>query len=327
LRMETPAPTSDAGTMERKNTFNNDPFYVSFLKRVYVLFPILFCAYNTFTQMDSIGTAISTHGPMSSSELYNMNSIFIIGGTTDWYYDSISGFDGTPQTRVCYAYDETSHPPFSVNSYYYNECYDSDLKKYQHIENLSATCPHRHNPIFLGVSAVWAILFAALLVTRVLGTHKYSTADLRFYIAVEKFNDHVANKTCIYLVLSFTMISVIVALAQVVPYVHDGDFKGTIEALFVFMAVNLYSFQLYLKSKFPKLKSIDDGLPEPIPFVLPKDSTSWVNLYGVLMTTDEIFTLLNHEYLKFLIEKNGSFFMENEKIKTALNKLAACETE
>jgi hypothetical protein len=97
--------------------------------------------------------------------------------------------------------------------------------------------------------SLWASYFAVYIIYRLYATLKYSTDDLRFYIAMDKLNGHKFNKTMVGIGALLTLISLGVGLFYLSPQTdwNNTTDTATVTNLLVFVGINVVALRGFSK--------------------------------------------------------------------------------
>lgn len=142
-------------------------------------------------------------------------------------------------------YDSRQVEVVSVNQEAYYTC------EYGNVQAVVINCPYNDIPAFVANLSIWVLYFVCFLSIRFAATFKYSTNDLRFYLAVDLFNSHWLNRLFVVLGGLLTFASMCVS----VGYLTDatgGEWNPTVDntsvlSIILFVGINALALSGFRK--------------------------------------------------------------------------------
>jgi hypothetical protein len=155
-----------------------------------------------------------------------------------------------------------------------------------------AQCAYANRPTFVGFITVWIIYFIVLLLFRFMHTSKFSTTDLRFYLACSMVNDEPLNKLLVLLGMGLTVACGAVGLT----YALEDSFVtsvGGVGQILVFVGVNMLALFQIRRGSFASLCDplvAAAALRQEIPIRLPMAPTG--SLKEAVVAHSDIFNYI-----------------------------------
>lgn len=209
----------------------------------------------------------------------------------------------------------------SVETYYndFVEVRSNDRSSYYTCEYGDAKavvvyCPYYSIDAFIGILSLWVAYFVLFIFIRLAATYKYSTDDLRFYIAVDQYNSHLINRTFVYLGIVLTIVSAAIAVYYMSPGTKWNPTVDNTSLLniFLFVGINFLALSGFRKQFINAHQAV--VMSDFKQFVPIYHSRIW---YGV----DRVVTPVLVSYMLYLstdntaeLEKHGSVKLLRETL-------------
>ncbi len=196
--------------------------------------------------------------------------------------------------------------------------------EYGNAQAVVTYCPYQPFKAFQGIVAVWVIYFAVFMVVRLWATRTYHTNDLRFYIAIDRYNGQFLNIILVAIGYLLTAISTVVALVYMSP---QSDWNSVIDTtsvltLVIFIGINVVSLYGLLRmttgSTHHKSNITMNDFPHEILF------TSGRGVLEVFASVEGVIKPILVSYVLYLVDGDVSLLQEYgnaERLREAMNKL------
>lgn len=178
-------------------------------------------------------------------------------------------------------------------------------------------CPVDSLAAFQACLILWVIYFAAYMILRLYVTSSFSTHDLRFYIAIDRFNAHIVNKCWVAFGFLLTLATMGVGLYYLSPQSAWNKVidSSSLTSIIVFFGINVVALRNLLitttKVPYDRTHTTCSGDYSmmgdfPSPLFLNCDAIVATNghlgrrVLGIFHSVDRIFQPLILGYMKYL---------------------------
>lgn len=261
-------------------------FIISLGRRAFTFLPLLVSLLNTLTKVYSLSAKLSSKTPGKPTYEYLDGMVF----KTCSYYNFFNG-----------ACSSTT----GVNSI--GLFCDADGST---IESVTLQCSYTNNAAFKGFIIVWCALFGIYILYMILVTCRYSTWDLRYYIAEQHYKMGVTTSLWKYSVILLTLASggysFYSVKSQNQSYAATTNDAELILSTILFMIFNFAGINSYCKINPSLLGLVDHPMskfPEEIHISYVKEPTI-TNLFGVMTNGNDIFSILEKGIAKSFVESD-----------------------
>lgn len=311
--------------------------FTGWVKKFYVLLPLLFIAVNTQVQAREIVDKIATetysgfdgaHAPSkvileSKADMPTYKDRDLI----DEYGNTLQQWQGNRIANYLYdeygvvAYDKQSEAACTqdfvdtynsnaISMYTYRECRLGTPKVTAHI------CANYEHPAYIAIALLWCV-YIILYIAVIAGYtfFSYSSNDIRWYIAAVKMKHSWRNRVMLMFGVLLTLLTAATSFYFLGGGGVDGaenwgdgiQFDDVVEALSkitIFLVINAKAFLDLNKSEnydFDHI-SMSKDFPDPIYInPCPEEDRTIFNLYGATQTVDEVLFLFEEAYLHRLL--------------------------
>ncbi len=235
-------------------------------KRIYAQLPLGFLVLNTIQAINNIAASVSS----------------------------------VPATGFVYD-DDDAHGTYITDNDGYYECVTG-----KSLRPVEVACPYATTTVYQVLLFIWIAYFCSVFLCKYLWTFKYSTNDMRFFIATDQFNVTWVGffiKLIGFVLTSLTVLIVII----IVPILYGSDIEFDYASLVTFGLANMISLQNLFVANLDCVKDLDlhFTFPDEILIEFPPDMANIFNLYGVLLGHSVIFHSLFHAHT--MMTASGDF--------------------
>ena len=141
---------------------------------------------------------------------------------------------------------------------------------------------------------MWISVWSSLILYRFLIPLRYSTNDLRYYMALEKTNVSIVSKIALIVVIEFSIATFWVVnffTTQIVTITSPTQAQSNYETAIIFCEINIQTIYSYRSSKCEGIKSLNimEDFPKPIHMKQIGKSPSLFNFLGGLIVARALF--------------------------------------
>jgi hypothetical protein len=186
-------------------------------------------------------------------------------------------------------------------------------------------CPYTPVPAFKAVMSMWVSYFVVFMAYRLYATLRYSTDDMRFYIAVDKLNGQLFNKIMVGIGAILTLISVAIGIFYLSPQTEWNQTvdSASVTDLVVFFGINFVALRGFRKQFItshsgkkgdPSDASMED-FTEPVP----------IHSKGMFASVSAVVQPITVSYMLHLVRRDGDALLrqhgEPAQLIDAMGKL------
>jgi hypothetical protein len=260
--------------------------FISIGRRIFTFLPLLVSLLNTLTKVYSLAAKLSSKTPGSPTYEYLDGMVFKTCDYSNFFSNSCSNAADTNQ--ISFFCDASGSS----------------------IESVTLQCSFTSQTAFVGFISIWCCLFGVYILYMFLMTVRYSTWDLRYYIAEQHYK--MGAVTTIWKVLSIGLTlasggySFYSVKSQNQEYAATSNDAELILSTILFMIFNFSGIMKYCKISTSLLGLVDHPMnkfPEFIPINYVKEP-SIVNFYGIMTSSNDVFSILEKDIAKSFVEND-----------------------
>jgi hypothetical protein len=262
------------------------------------------------------GTALDNIGKQLFKRLYSIAPLFAMSfSTMNQIVEVTKSFTSQAENR---SYGST----VTVES---DGVWSGYTCEYGKAQAVVTYCEYTPFPAFQAVIVIWVVYFAVFMTARLYATSRYSTDDLRFYIAMDKYNGQLLNRVLVALGFFLTVLTLCVGIYYLSPQTewnNTVDTQSTLD-LIVFLGINICALSGFSKQFITSHSGAHGDLADSS--MAEFDHPVYIKHGRLLASVDGAIQPVLTNYMLCLSRNDGyeglRQFGEPEQLIDAMNKL------